>query len=280
MPGTRRLESGILKMGGALAALGGLAWLGLKVPPEPFAPPSEAGRDLGHVKLPDELPNPARRHFQAVALLPRVESALASGRGRFALAERPLKVWAPMRWRAYVEPGRQFRWEAELTWFGRPFIAGNDEIIGGQARSMMGGHARTGEAIRKSEHTVLWLYTLAFCPSALFTLPEVEWKAVDDDVTARLLFPYQDKEWCFNLHFDPASSALARVTTQRFHGSTGELCAYQVTFAERRSLGGTSLFSLISAAWGDDFYIHLTPEHARYNVALPFAPENPPAESA
>ncbi len=257
---------------GILGALGGAAWLGTRVQPEPFTPPSDFGRDLGAVNLPDGLPEPVHRYFQAVTLLPRVESVYASGRGRFALDLGPLNVWTPMRWRAFVEPGRQFRWEAELTWYGQPFIGGAAEIIDGEARSAVGWQAKVGAAISKAEHTTLWLYTLAFCPSALLALPGVRWQALDR-TAARMIFPYQGEEWAFTLFFDRASGTLTRLTTHRFKEDIGAFRPYQIHFGERRPLGGTSLPASLTASWVDVPYAQLTLEQVRYNVDLPFPAE-------
>lgn len=254
------------------AALGGVAWLGLKVPPAPFPPPSDFGRDLGVVDLPEGLPEPAHKYFQSVALLPRVTSVFASGRGGFALGQGGLRIWAPMRWRAYVEPGRQFRWESELTWFGRPVVGGCDEIVAGVARSTQGWQTLAGEATHKAAHTALWLYTLAFAPSALFALPGVRWQPLDR-TAARLIFPYRDDEWTFSLFFDPASGTLTRLTTHRFKPEIGAFRPYQVRFGERRSLGGTSLPSWLETAWVGVPSTRLTLEQVRYNVELPFPAE-------
>jgi hypothetical protein len=259
---------------GAAAALGGAGWLGLKVPPKLYDTPDDPGRDLGTLAMPDDLPAPVTRCYRAIALFPRVETAYAHGRGKIALGSKPFKVWLPLRWQSWVEPGRQFRWDAESTWFGLKLFGGGDEIVGGEARFAMGPMAQTGDAIFKAEHPILWFYTLWFCPSALLAMPGIRWEAVDD-VTACLHFPPMNGQETrpFILHFDPASSALVRISTERFQDQTGEYVPYQGTMGVRRSFGGTSLSVTAGAAWGDDFYVHLTLEHARYNIELPFARE-------
>ena len=261
---------------GGMAVAGGGAWLGFKVSPAPFAVPPDPGRDLGPVDLADGLPEPVRRYYEAVALLPRVESAYASGRGEYLLVQAgPLKLWAPMRWRLYLQPGRQFRWEGELTWYGQPFIGGSEEIVNGEARFVLGWQTQTGEAIHKTEHTLLWLHTVMLCPSALLTLPEVSWTAIDH-VAARLSFPSAnthapDDRWTFTLYFDPASATLTRLTTHRFKETIGAFLPYQVRFGERRPLGGTSLPGSLVSSWVDTPVAKLLVEQVRYNVPLPFA---------
>lgn len=259
---------------GIMGALGGAAWLGTKIQPEPFAPPSDPGHDLGMVDLPDDLPKPVHRYLQAVTLLPRVENLYASGRGKAAFDVGPLKVWVPLRWRAYVEPGRQFRWEGELAWFGQPILGGSASIIDGEAHVTEGWETKTGAAVLKSEHTILWLYTLAFAPSALLTLPEITWQPLDR-TAARMIFPYGDDEWSFSLFFDPASGTLERLTTHRFNEEIGAFRPYQARFGERRSLGGTSLPASLAVSWVDVLYMTMNVEHVRYNVELPF-----PAQAA
>ncbi len=254
---------------GAAAALGGAAWLGLKVPPAPY-PTKPPGRDLGDAPLPEGLPAPVHRFYRAVAQFPRVESAYANGRGRILMAPEPAEVWVPVRWELYLEPGRQFRWTAEGTWFGLPVLQGGDEIVNGEARFAIAGQVLTGDATYKAEYMILWLYTLAVCPTALLTMPAVRWETVDD-VTARLYYPYaEDEEWHFTLHFDPASSALSRVTTERFDIQTGGFRPYQSTFGVRRSMAGTSLPVTMCVAWGDAFYFYGNMEHVSYNIDLPF----------
>ncbi|MBN1284607.1 MAG: hypothetical protein JXB47_04345 [Anaerolineae bacterium] len=252
------------------AALGGAAWFGLKVPPAPFPPPDDAGRDLDAVDLPDGLPDPVLRYYRAVALFPRVTSVYASGRGRRRIVAGRLPAWAPVRWRLYLEPGGQFRREIDFAWLGQPVIRRRDEIIDGAAKTVVGGQTLTGDAVHRAGHTTLWVYTLAFCPTALLTLPGVEWEPVDG-ATARLHIPQIDSHAPpFTLFFDPASSALTRVYTGRFHERSGRYYPYQVTFGPRRSLGGTSLTNQVGAAWGGDFYMHMDVEDVRRNVALPF----------
>ncbi len=256
---------------GIAGALGGVAWLGFKVPPVPFAPPDIPGQDRGTLTLPDGLPAPVQRYYRALTLFPRAASAYVSGRGRFLLA--PLSLWVPMRWRAYFEPGHQFRWETDLTWFGRTVLRGCDEIIAGNARFISGRQVMTGDAIYRTECTVLWIYTLAFCPTALLELPGIEWEA-RDAVSARLHFTqYVADAPPLTLHFDPASSALTRVTTERFHAASGTYRPYQARFGVRRTMGGASLSKNVSAAWGDAFYINIELECVRYNIALPFSTE-------
>lgn len=257
---------------GAAAVLGGVAWAGLKVPPGPFAPPVGDGDDLGMVALPDDLPDPVQRYYRALALFPRVQSVYVSGRGRLLVAGR---VWAPVRWRLYLEPGRQFCWDIELAWMGQPVLGGEAKITGGTAELTTAGQTFTGQAIHKAEHTVLWIYTLAFCPTALFTLPSVSWEPVESSV-ARLHFPQFDSAAPpFTLFFDPASSALERVHTERFDNRFGFYRPYKVTFGPRRSMAGTSLTNQIGAAWGGDFYVHMNVEEVRYNIPLPFLSEPP-----
>ncbi len=134
-PGTRRPA---LAAAGFLALLAGVGWLGLRIAPSP--PPRHAERtpELETVALPPDLPEPVRGYYLVTVgeEPPRIKTAVVWGRGYFNLNG----LWFPARFKTYYDiPGRAFRRDLDLTWFGIQVFRGSDVYVGGKGELEISG---------------------------------------------------------------------------------------------------------------------------------------------
>jgi hypothetical protein len=121
----------VVAAAGSVVLLAGLGWLGLQVRPAPFPPHPERTRELVMAEMPSDLPEPVERHFRATLgeRVPRIETAVVWGRGRFNLYGL---MWFPTRFKSYNVAGHEFRRDIELTWFGMPIFRGYDAYLNGK----------------------------------------------------------------------------------------------------------------------------------------------------
>lgn len=140
--GDRQLIGGAAGFSGAALALGGLGWFGLRVPPRTEGPVGGAGREVGTVALPDDLPAPIARHFRATLgeRPPRVETAVTWGTARMRVGG----VWLPARVATSYVAGWRFARRVEITWFGLPLLRGFDTYADGVGALTIGGSTPRG----------------------------------------------------------------------------------------------------------------------------------------
>ena len=143
-------------------------------------------RPKSTVPLPTGLPVPVERYFRTVLgdLVPVVETAVVSGRGRLRFAGLTL----PARFRFTHEAGRSYRHDIECTWFGLPILTVVEIYLEGHAHlGLPFGVVENDPKTDQAANLNLWGEVVWF-PSILATDPRVRWEPVDG-TTARLVVP-------------------------------------------------------------------------------------------
>ena len=257
--------------GAALGSLLGLAWLGLRVPPAPFAafsgaPPPAGG---GSVPIPADVPPPVLRYYRAVfadGAVPVVDSAVLSGRGRLTI--RGLTF--PIRWRFFHRSGRAYRHRIEATWFGLPVFRVDEWYRDGRLRMETPAGVLAGDPqADRAANLALWAESLQSLPSVLVTDPRVRWEALDD-ARARLVVPFGREEDAFTVTFDARSGLLRAMVVPRYRAETRETLPWHVEAdpSSARPFGGVRLATVSSARWSDADrpWLTVTLEEAAYNA--------------
>lgn len=129
---------------------------------------------------------PVERYFRTVLgdLVPVVETAVVSGRGRLRFAGLTL----PARFRFTHEAGRSYRHDIECTWFGLPILTIVETYLEGHAHlGLPFGVVENDPKTDQAANLNLWGEVVWF-PSILATDPRVRWEPVDG-TTARLVVP-------------------------------------------------------------------------------------------
>ena len=202
-----------LTLAAGIGALVGLAWLGLQVPPAPFPPYLEPGRQLETVAPPADVPPPVARFF-AVAFpkgVPTVESAVMTGRGTMRFGP----VTFPARFRFTHEAGRSYRHYFELTWFGLPLMSANEWFLDGRGRlELPVGIVAEGPKTDGAANLGLWAET-ALIPSVFATDRRLRWEPIDEH-TARLIVPSPEGADNYTVGFDPRTDLIASMEAFRY----------------------------------------------------------------
>jgi hypothetical protein len=177
---TKGFTKAILAAGSSLASLVGVGWLGLRVKPAPFPPHPAKTPALMTAELPAELPEPVRRHFRATlgGRVPRIDSAVVWGRADFKVGG----LWTPMRFKGYYVPGREFRRDMEITWFGIPILQGSDAYLKGEGSLEITGLLNTsskGENLDQGQNLAMWAEAPFTTPSVLVLDPRARWEPMD-----------------------------------------------------------------------------------------------------
>ena len=257
---------------GSLALLGGVGWLGLQVGPAPFPPHPERTRELGTAELPSDLPEPVRRHFRATLgeRVPRIETAVVWGRGRFNLNGL---LWFPMRFKSYNVAGREFRRDMELTWFGVPVFRGYDAYLGGKGTLKITGLfglikvSGEGEKFDQGDNLAMWAEAPFTTPSALVLDPRIRWEPIDAS-SARLVVPFKEGEESLRVAFDPESGLMTRMSGMRYRNQEETKTSWHGESSEWRTVHGIKVPHRPVGVWEDweGPYVILDLEGAEYNV--------------
>jgi hypothetical protein len=208
-----------LFLGGLLAALISLGWMGLQVKPAAFPAMRQPPMPPETIPLPAGLPAPVERFYRQTygEQVPIVQSAVISGRGTM----RPFGVTFPARFRFIHEDDRNFRAYFELTFFGLPIMKVNEHYVDGKFRQE-GTPAGIEEGEPKIDHSAgirMWAEWVLWLPAALLTDPEVEWRPIDDD-TALLVVPFGEEEEHLVVRFDPQTSKPQYVEAMKYKNAT------------------------------------------------------------
>lgn len=232
-----------------LGALLGLGWLGLQVQPYPLPSYRLPSSDPGSLPIPSDVPPPVQRYYRAVfptGSVPRVESAVLSGRGHLTLSG----VTLPIRWRFIHQSGQAYRHFFEATWFGVPVFKVNEWYLDGHLRmDTPAGVLADDPLADRAANLALWAEAL---PSALVTDNRVRWEAVDG-TTARLIVPFGNGEDSFIVRFDQASGLLREMEVPRYRAETRETLPWLVNVEvdSYRVFGDLRMPTRTSARWLD-----------------------------
>jgi hypothetical protein len=194
----------------------------MQVKPRSFDPyPGRSSVAEERVAVPDNLPAPVARYFQAIDVdqdgLPVIRSAVLSGRASMRLNGVPLQA----RFRFVHAAGEDYRHYIEGTWFGLPLLVVNERYVDGI--SLVELPFGTSEDLPNNNQGAnlgLWGESI-WLPPVFLTDPRVRWEAVDQD-SARLIVPFEDGEDEFVVWFDPDSGLIARMEADRFKGERDE----------------------------------------------------------
>jgi hypothetical protein len=262
----------LVGVAGSLAALIGLGWLGLQIPPPPWQLSTTDSQKGGSVALPPDLPAPMQRYLQTVAgtQLPRITSAVLTGRARANFG-----VWMPVRFRLYHRTGYDFRREMEITWFGFPIMQALDQYVNGQGMTGPVGKADTGSRVDQGSNMILWAEA-AFFPALYVTDPRIRWEGIDDH-SARLYFPFGDAEDELLFHFDPQSGLISHQTARRYRGMSGDKLPWRTDFLRWQTVNGLTIPARISVTWEDQGqpWSYWDFEQVAWNVEMPALATDP-----
>jgi hypothetical protein len=272
------LTKTILAAGSSLASLVGVGWLGLRTKPAPFPPHPERTPTLGTVELPSDLPEPVRRHFRETfgGRVPRIGSAVVWGRADFKVGG----LWTPMRFKGYYVPGREFRRDMEITWFGMPILRGSDAYLQGKGSLEITGLVNTsskGETIDQGQNLAMWAEAPFTAPSMLVLDSPARWEPIDAH-TARLIVPFGEREGTLRAEFDPQTGLVRSMSGMRYRNREDTKTPWRGEFSEWRTLHGIKVPHRNVAVWADKGgpYGIFRIEGAEYNVDVSEKIPQPP----
>jgi hypothetical protein len=255
----------VLGLVGGLVLLAGIGWGGLQVPAPEFPPPAQGSHDLGTVPLPPNLPPPVQRYFQVAfgEQIPQVESLMAWGRARANFG-----LWMPLRFQLYHRPGRAFRRDMEVTWFGLPVLKALDQYVDGKGMTGPLGNLATGPEVDQGANLILWAEA-SFMPSLLVTDPRIRWEAIDE-TSARLIFPLGEGEDEMIFHFDPSSGLLTRTTAMRYRDAQHGKIPWSAGILDWQTVHGVQLPRRVAITWADQGrpWSYWDFEHVAWNVDI------------
>ena len=233
-----------LMIGGTLAALAALAWVGLQIPSKIIAPATGKSQAGENVLVPENLPAPVRRYLH-VALgdhAPRIESAVFWGR-----AQANFGVWMPMRFQLYHRVGYDFRREMQVTWFGFPVLKALDQYVNGQGMTGLVGKADTGVRVDQGSNMILFAEAPLY-PSIFVTDPRLRWVAIDE-TSAQMFFPFGAEEDSMTVYFDPQTDLITKLTALRYFGANGEKEPWRVDFLTWQVVDGMTIPLRSAITW-------------------------------
>lgn len=231
---------------GGLAVLAGVGWTGLQVSPRTVAPDVDAPQDLGAVDIPADLPAPVRRYLQVAVgeQIPRVESMVTWGRARANFG-----LWMPLRFQLYHRPGRDFRRDMEVTWFGLPVLRAVDQYLNGVGMTGPVGNVESGARVDQGANLILWAEA-SLMPSLLATDERIRWEEIDA-TRARLIFPFGDQQDEMIFHFDPQTGLLTRTSALRYR-SAGEKEPWYAEIQSWQTVNGVKVPARVAVVWEND----------------------------
>jgi len=203
-----------------LAALAGLAWVGLRVKPAPFPAVGQYPVPEETLPMPAGLPAPVERFYRVTygELVPVINTAVITGRGTMRL----FGLTFPTRFRFTHDARRGYRHYFELTFFGLPVMRANEYYVDGKERmELPTGVQENNPKLDQGGNLGMWAEILRWLPAALLTSPRVRWEPVDAD-TALLVVPFGAEEERFVVRFDPISGEVSCWEVMRYKNGTGE----------------------------------------------------------
>jgi hypothetical protein len=252
---------------GGLTALGGMAWIALRIEPAPLPVPPLQDGSVASVPLPEGLPAPVDRFYRTLYgdEVPAIETAVITGRGTM----RVNGIRFPVRWRFSHIAGQDYRHYIEVTAFGRALLTVNEWFLEGTARLELPFGTVEGPRTDQGANLALWAEAGWF-PSYWVTDPRVRWETVDD-TSARLIVPFGADRETFTVSFDPATGLLKRLESLRFKGEDDPSRTLwlneALTWGEVDGLGTPTRMTV---TWADEGtpWAHLTTEEVILNADL------------
>jgi hypothetical protein len=218
------------------------------------------------VGLPTGLPAPVERYLRAVLgdRVPRIESAVLTGRGRLRLSG----ITLPVRLRFIHATGQAYRHYIEATWFGYPLLRVNERYVDGHARlELPTGIVANEPKVDQGANLALWGEQAFWLPSVLITDPRVRWEPVDS-TTARLLVPLGETEDSFTVSFDAESGLLRRLEAPRYRSATDPAkIPWVIEPLGWQTFNGVRLPTPVALTWHDEGspWLVMSVEDVAYN---------------
>ncbi len=231
---------------GGLAVVAGIGWAGLQVKPANLPLPTDPAQDLGVITVPDDVPAPVRRYYQAALgdQVPRSESLVVYGRARANFG-----LWMPLRYRLVHQPGYAFERYMEVTWFGFPVLKAIDRYVDGKGMTGPMGKEAIGPEVDQGANMILWAEA-PLMPSLWITDERLRWEAIDD-TSARMIFPYEGAEDELIVHFDPETGLIRRMTALRYRDAESGKIPWHVDFLAWQMVKGMQVPLRASILWED-----------------------------
>lgn len=251
-------------VGGTLATLAGLTWLGLQIPPAPFPPFAHGSQPAAIVALPADLPAPVARFYRELYgdQVPVINSAVISGRATMRIQG----ITLPGRFRFTHITGQDYRHYIEATLFGLPIMRINEPFLDGKGRLELPFGVFEGTEIDQAANLGLWAEAV-WMPSVWITDPRVHWEPVDD-VTAVLVVPFGDQQEHFIARFDHASGMLRMLESMRYKEVGGPKVLWLNHVRAWDNIDGRTLPQVSALTWFDEGtpWAVFTTEEVIYNV--------------
>ncbi len=239
------------KKGIALTILGGvitlfsLGWFGLRARPKPMKLADQPQNKFEFADLPQDLPQPVRRHYELAFgnHAPMADTAVFLGRAQFRMG-----LWMQMRFAAYHLLGRNLLRNIEVTWFDQPFLKGEDTFINGKGMMNINGEITDGFEIDQAACVNMW------CEAIMFPLAgngRIRWEAIDEH-TARLYMPFADGEEEATVHFDPVSGFMRHFTTLRYKDKGSGKIPWHVEYLNWTTYTAGKFPQKVTVMWEDE----------------------------
>ncbi|MBX3070168.1 MAG: hypothetical protein KF883_06735 [Thermomicrobiales bacterium] len=245
----RRSGKIAVTLAGALAVLGSLAFVGLRVPAKPFPAADIVPATPATIPLPPNLPPPVSRFYRTLygEEIPVIEGVVISGTGTMRISG----ITLPVRFRFVHEPGHAYRHEIEVTWFRLPVMQVNEHYINGSALLQLPFGTSEGPNIDQAANLTLWAEAV-WMPSIWLTDDRVHWEEVDEQ-SARLIVPFGEGEQEILVHFDPNHNLITHMESQRYQGENDrETSLWINTIDSWGIIDGWLLPEKTSVSWDTD----------------------------
>lgn len=195
-----------------------LVWLGLQIPPKPFASISDSSAPSKFIPLPTDLPLPVERFYRQIygERIPNIETAIISGRGKL----RVNGITFPARFRFTHISGQDYRHYIEATFYGHPLLKVNEHFLNGISRLELPLGISKGPKVDQGANLALWAEAI-WMPAVWVTNSQAHWEPVDAQ-TALLFVPFGAKWEQFLVRFDPQTGLIDLMESMRYKGEESE----------------------------------------------------------